>query len=228
MGVLLPNVTSVAAVGIIFTLIFARDFGLVNWLLGHVGVDPIAWQDHRWSSWLAISTMVDWRWTGYNALIFLAALQAVPTELYEAARDRRGARLAQQFWSITVPMLRPTIDLRVRSSPRSAASSCSPSRCCSTPAPTRSPAARPRQFQTADDVPLRAGVHRTGVRVRLDDRLGAVPVHRGVRRRSTCCCCAGSDRPSEDHDADPATHPDPHPDPTAAHHRSRAPSSHRR
>ncbi|MXG90377.1 ABC transporter permease subunit [Nocardioides flavescens] len=108
MGVLLPNITSIAAVGIIFTLLFARDFGLVNWLLGHVGVDPITWQEHRWSSWLAISTMVDWRWTGYNALIFLAALQAVPRELYEAAQID-GASPVSQFRHITVPMLRPTI-----------------------------------------------------------------------------------------------------------------------
>ena len=108
MAVLLPNVTSVAAVGIIFTLIFARDFGLANWLLGMVGVDPIGWQDNKWSSWLAIAVMVDWRWTGYNALIFLAALQAVPQELYEAA-EIDGASPRRQFWNITVPMLRPTI-----------------------------------------------------------------------------------------------------------------------
>jgi cellobiose transport system permease protein len=108
MGVLLPNVTSVAAVGIIFTLVFARDFGLANWLLGHLGVAPIGWQDHTWSSWLAISVMVDWRWTGYNALIFLAALQSVPQELYEAA-EMDGAGPRKQFWLVTVPMLRPTI-----------------------------------------------------------------------------------------------------------------------
>jgi cellobiose transport system permease protein len=109
MGVLLPNITSIAAVGIIFTLLFARDFGLVNYVLGHLGVDePINWQQHRWSSWLAISTMVDWRWTGYNALIFLAALQAVPKELYEAA-EIDGASPVKQFRHITVPMLRPTI-----------------------------------------------------------------------------------------------------------------------
>ena len=109
MGVLLPNITSIAAVGIIFTLLFARDFGLVNWLLGHVGLDePINWQQHRWSSWLAIATMVNWRWTGYNALIFLAALQAVPRELYEAA-EIDGASPVKQFRHITVPMLRPTI-----------------------------------------------------------------------------------------------------------------------
>ena len=108
MGVLLPNITSVAAVGIIFTLLFARDFGLVNWLLSQVGVGTIDWQEHRWSSWLAISMMVDWRWTGYNALIFLAALQAVPKDLYEAA-SMDGASQVRQFFSITVPMLRPTI-----------------------------------------------------------------------------------------------------------------------
>jgi len=108
MGVLLPNITSVAAVGIIFTLLFARDFGMVNWALGHVGVEPITWQENRWSSWFAISVMVDWRWTGYNALIFLAALQAVPAVLYEAAA-LDGASNIRQFWSITVPMLKPTL-----------------------------------------------------------------------------------------------------------------------
>jgi len=108
MGVLLPNVTSVAAVGIIFGLIFSRDYGVVNWGLGHLGVNPIDWQGHRWSSWIAISVMVDWRWTGYNALILLASLQSVPKELYEAARID-GASAWRQFWSITVPMLRPTI-----------------------------------------------------------------------------------------------------------------------
>jgi len=108
MSVLVPNVTSVAAVGIIFSLIFARDFGLVNWVLDSVGLGPVDWQGHRWSSWLAISVMVDWRWTGYNALILLAALQSVPKELYEAARID-GASAWRQFWSITVPMLRPTL-----------------------------------------------------------------------------------------------------------------------
>ncbi len=109
LGVLMPTVTSVAAVGIIFALIFARDTGLANWLLSFVGVDdPVNWQANRWSSWLAIATMVDWRWTGYNALILLAALQAVPRDLYEAA-ECDGAGVWRQFRSITVPMLRPTL-----------------------------------------------------------------------------------------------------------------------
>jgi cellobiose transport system permease protein len=108
LGVLVPNVTSVAAVALIFSLIFARDFGLANWVLGHVGVQPIDWTAHRWSSWLAISVMVDWRWTGYNALIFLAAMQSVPRDLYEAA-ELDGASQFRQFVSITIPMLKPTL-----------------------------------------------------------------------------------------------------------------------
>jgi len=108
MGVLIPNVTSVAAVGIIFTLIFARDFGLANWLLGLVGIDPINWQNGRLSSWAAISVMVDWRWTGYNALILLAAMQAIPKDLYEAA-EIDGAGPWRQFFSLTIPLLRPTL-----------------------------------------------------------------------------------------------------------------------
>lgn len=108
MGLLLPNITSIAAVAIIFSQLFARDFGIINYLLGLVGVEAVDWQANRWSSWLAIATMVDWRWTGYNALIFLAALQAIPYDLYEsAALD--GAGRFRQFRSISIPVLRPTI-----------------------------------------------------------------------------------------------------------------------
>ncbi|MFF1873595.1 carbohydrate ABC transporter permease [Kitasatospora herbaricolor] len=108
LGVLLPNVTSVAAVTLIFVQLFGRDYGLINWTLGLFGVEHIDWQAGTLSSWTAISAIVTWRWTGYNALIFLAAMQAVPFELYEAAAID-GASRWRQFRSITVPMLRPTI-----------------------------------------------------------------------------------------------------------------------
>jgi len=107
-GVVAPMVTSTAAVAIVFAQLFARDYGVVNWLLGQVGIDPIDWQASRGWSWVAISAMVDWRWTGYNALIYLAAMQAIPKDLYEAAAID-GASRVRQFWQITVPMLRPTI-----------------------------------------------------------------------------------------------------------------------
>ena len=108
MGVLVPTVTSVAAVGVVFGQLFARDVGLVNYLLTTIGFDPVDWQAGRLSSWIAIATMVDWRWTGYNALILLGAMQAIPKDLYDAA-SVDGAKPWQQFWRITVPLLRPTL-----------------------------------------------------------------------------------------------------------------------
>jgi cellobiose transport system permease protein len=108
MGVLIPNVTSVAAVTIIFVQLFGRDYGLVNYVLGLFGVNRVDWQAGTWSSWIAISLIVTWRWTGYNALIYLAGMQAIPFELYEAAAID-GAGRWRQFRTITVPMLRPTI-----------------------------------------------------------------------------------------------------------------------
>lgn len=108
MGMVLPNVTSVVAVTIIFTQLFGREFGLVNWTLGLVGVNPVDWAAGRGTSAVAISVMVIWRWTGYNALIYLAAMQAIPDEQYESAMID-GAGSARSFWHITIPMLRPTI-----------------------------------------------------------------------------------------------------------------------
>jgi cellobiose transport system permease protein len=108
MGILLPNITSVAAVGIVFGFIFADRYGLANWILQSMSLDPISWRGSRWASWTAISFMVDWRWTGYNALIYLAAMQAIPRDLYESA-SLDGASPARQFWQITVPLIQPTI-----------------------------------------------------------------------------------------------------------------------
>jgi cellobiose transport system permease protein len=108
MGVILPNITSVAAVTIIFAQLFGRDFGLFNWVLGLFGAGQIDWQAGTATSHIAIAVMVVWRWTGYHALIFLASMQAIPSSLYEAA-TLDGASGRQQFWRITVPLLRPQI-----------------------------------------------------------------------------------------------------------------------
>ncbi|MEU0957866.1 sugar ABC transporter permease [Micromonospora aurantiaca] len=108
MAIAMPIITSTAVVALIFSMIYAKDFGLVNWLLDSVGLDPIDWRANRFASWFAISTMVDWRWVGYNALIYLAAMQSISKDTYEAAA-LDGASRRRQFWSITVPQLRPTI-----------------------------------------------------------------------------------------------------------------------
>lgn len=108
MGVLLPYVVAPVAVSMIFAKIFADQSGAMNALLGMVGVDPISWHGSAFWSHVAIATMVNFRWTGYNALIFLAAMQAIPRDIYEAAIVD-GANRWKTFFSITIPMLRPTI-----------------------------------------------------------------------------------------------------------------------
>ncbi|MER7417464.1 sugar ABC transporter permease [Micromonospora peucetia] len=107
MAIFMPNVVSVTAVAIVFGMLFQRDFGVINWLLGFVGIDAVDWDAERWSSWTAIASMVNWRWTGYNTLILLAGMQAIPRDLYEAA-SLDGASQWKQFWRITLPMLTPT------------------------------------------------------------------------------------------------------------------------
>ena len=108
MGVLVPFVVAPVAVGLIFNNLFADQFGLINEMLKAAGLGPVRWHSDSLSSHLAIATMVNFRWTGYNALIFLAAMQAIPRDVFEAATIDGAGRL-RQFFSVTVPMLRPTV-----------------------------------------------------------------------------------------------------------------------
>ncbi|QSR32762.1 ABC transporter permease [Nocardioides sp. S5] len=108
MSVLLPFVVAPAAAALIFGSIFADKTGLANEVLRAVGLSGVAWHSDRFASWTAIATMVNYRWTGYNTLIILAALQAIPRQLYEAAAID-GAGRVQQFFHVTLPSIRPTM-----------------------------------------------------------------------------------------------------------------------
>ena len=108
MSVLLPYIVAPVAVALIFTAMFNEQSGLANNVLGIVGIGPIEWKHDVLASHVAIATMVNWRWTGYNTLILLAAMQAVPRDLHEsAALD--GAGSVRRFLSITIPSIRPTL-----------------------------------------------------------------------------------------------------------------------
>jgi cellobiose transport system permease protein len=107
-AMLMPYATSVAAATLVFALIFGRDAGIVNGLLGTVGINPVDWRNGDWTAQIAISVIVIWRWTGYNALIYLAGMQSISSDLYEAAA-LDGASRWQQFRHVTLPGLRPTI-----------------------------------------------------------------------------------------------------------------------
>jgi multiple sugar transport system permease protein len=102
-----PFVTTLVAVAIVWRYLYHPRYGLLNYMLGWVGISPIDWLgDPRWAM-PAIILLAVWKNFGYNMLIFIAGLQAVPEELYEAARID-GAGAVRQFRSITLPMLAPT------------------------------------------------------------------------------------------------------------------------
>jgi cellobiose transport system permease protein len=108
MAILVPYVTSVAATAIVFAQMFDRNYGLLNWLLGLVGIGSIDFVQTVWGSHVMIAAMVAWRWFGYTALLYLASLQAIPRDIYEAA-SIDGAGGWKQFRHITIPSLRPII-----------------------------------------------------------------------------------------------------------------------
>ncbi|HLR56815.1 MAG TPA: sugar ABC transporter permease [Beutenbergiaceae bacterium] len=108
LSVIIPYVVTPVAVTLIFSNMFGERYGLINNILTQIGMDPVMWKSSVLPSHLAIATMVNWRWTGYNALILLAAMQAVPRDLYESAAID-GAGAIRRFFSITLPSIRPTM-----------------------------------------------------------------------------------------------------------------------
>ena len=112
----LPYITSTVAIAMMFTTLFSTDYGLVNALLETLQKWPIlSWlipKEHI--DWLGtpetvkpvIALVVFWRYLGFNLILYVAALQSIPRELYEAAR-MDGAREWRIFWSITLPQLKP-------------------------------------------------------------------------------------------------------------------------
>jgi multiple sugar transport system permease protein len=105
-----PVVTTLVAVAVIWRYMFNTRYGLLNYALGGLGIDPIDWLgDPHWAM-PAIILFAVWKNFGYNMIIFLAGLQSIPEELYEAARID-GASVWRQFASVTLPMLSPVVML---------------------------------------------------------------------------------------------------------------------
>ncbi len=105
-----PVVSTLVAVAIVWRFILHTRYGLLNYALGHLGLGPVDWMgDPHWSI-PAIVIFAVWKNFGYNMIIFVAALQAIPGDLYEAARID-GSSLWQELRHITLPSLRPTFTL---------------------------------------------------------------------------------------------------------------------
>jgi multiple sugar transport system permease protein len=105
----LPYITSTVAISIMFSSLFSTDFGLVNaGLQSLFGMDNIDWLGRPETLKPAIAFIVFWRYLGFNVVLYLAALQTIPKDLYEAA-TMDGAGRFQQFFFITLPNLKPMI-----------------------------------------------------------------------------------------------------------------------
>lgn len=103
----IPSITSLVAAGLGFRWLFQTD-GPVNALLSGFGIEPIAWLGSTTWAMPVLILLSIWKQLGFNMVVFLAGLQAIPPSRYEAA-ELDGANAWQQFWYITLPGLRPTL-----------------------------------------------------------------------------------------------------------------------
>ncbi|ACZ29448.1 binding-protein-dependent transport systems inner membrane component [Xylanimonas cellulosilytica DSM 15894] len=105
----IPALTSVVVAGIVFRLMFSESStALMNQIIGVFGLEPTKWLKNDLTGLAALLIVALWRWTGVNMMYFLAGLQSIPQEYYEAA-DLDGASRWQQFRYVTLPQLRPTL-----------------------------------------------------------------------------------------------------------------------
>ncbi|MEV4737599.1 MULTISPECIES: carbohydrate ABC transporter permease [unclassified Microbacterium] len=105
--IVLPMVISGVASGMIAVILFYESNGLVNKILQTLGLDPIGWQSEGTPAMIAVIAVAIWLRLGFNMIIYLAGLQSISPELYEAARID-GASRWQQFRSVTVPLVGPS------------------------------------------------------------------------------------------------------------------------
>ena len=108
-AIFLPCIMATVSYPMVFRTLFSKA-GMINSFLMNLGIIdvPIAWLESAWIARIVIVVAMTWRWTGYNTIFYLAGLQNIDDNIYEAARID-GANIFQQFRKITIPLLRPII-----------------------------------------------------------------------------------------------------------------------
>jgi lactose/L-arabinose transport system permease protein len=107
-AVFAPYITSTVIMALVFALIYDEHTGVLNFVLGLIGIPAINWTGSTNWSKVSVAGLLLWHWTGYNMVLMLAGLQTISQELYEAAAID-GASVVQRFINITLPLMRPVI-----------------------------------------------------------------------------------------------------------------------
>ena len=108
MSVFLPTITALVAYSLVFKVLFNTDSGLINYIITLFGGEKVRWIYSAWPARISIVIAITWRWTGYNMIILLAGIQAIPEELMESA-GLDGATFWDKLRYITIPMVKPII-----------------------------------------------------------------------------------------------------------------------
>ncbi|MEO1985242.1 MAG: sugar ABC transporter permease [Martelella sp.] len=103
----LPSVTSTVSIAVVFSWVFATDFGMMNGLLGMVGIDKVRWMQNPDLALGVLIFINTWKQLGYDVVIYIAGLQAIPQELYDAAAVD-GGKKRHVFRRVTFPLVMPT------------------------------------------------------------------------------------------------------------------------
>lgn len=106
--IFLPFITNMIAAGYTFQILLTKKNGLINEILGIVGIAPIPWLETAFGARASIALLIIWAWLGYNMVLMLAGLQTIDNDLLEAARVD-GANRVQGFLYITLPLMRPIL-----------------------------------------------------------------------------------------------------------------------
>jgi len=104
----IPMVAAPAAVTMVWRWLYNTQFGLINYMLNQVGLPSVDWTNNPKVAMLAIAIIGIWSVIGYNMVLFLAGLQEIPKDFYEAS-DIDGASKFRQFFVITLPLVSPTM-----------------------------------------------------------------------------------------------------------------------
>jgi lactose/L-arabinose transport system permease protein len=108
MSIFLPSITALVAYALVFKVLFNSDYGLINYVIEWFGGEKIQWFYSEWPARMSIIISITWRWTGYNMIILLAGLQAIPETVFESAAID-GAGFWKKLTLIIVPMMKPII-----------------------------------------------------------------------------------------------------------------------